>query len=159
MSQPSDIAARRVTPEPDASGSTWEAALGADASFGVAHHDDLRLGAWGEARTTTGPVGGAELVLEGLSPHPYASRIGGAGSLVLRAGGNTRVLTAALGLGYVGSFPNGDPWVSWARHVVAARVMLSVNRAAEDPRDWSATVGLEVDPIGAVHALFDVFVR
>ena len=159
MSQASDVAARRVTPTTTDAGSTSEAALGVDATLGVGHHDDLRLGAWGEVRTTTGPVGGAELVLVGLSPHPDASRIGGAGSLVLRAGGNTRVITAAVGFGYVGSYPNGDPWVSWARHVVGARVMLSVNRAATDPRDWSATLGLEVAPSGALHALFDVVTR
>lgn len=160
ISQPSDVAARRVTSAPTTeSGSTWEAALGADVTFGVARHDDLRVGAWGEARTTTGPVGGAELVVEGLSPHPYASRIGGAGSLVLRAGGNARVITAGLGVGYVGSYPNASPWIRWVRHVVGARVMLSVNRAAEDPRDWSATLGLEVEPIGALHALYDRVTR
>jgi len=31
-----------------------------------------------------------------------------------------------------------------------------VNRSLDDPRDWSVTVGLEVEPIGAVHAVFDV---
>jgi len=155
----SDVAARRVIPPTTDAGSTWEAALGVDATFGIAHHDNLRLGAWGEMRTTTDPVGGAELVLEGLSPHPYSSRIGGAGSLVLRAGGNTRVITAALGFGYVGSFANSGPWVSWARHVIGARVMLSVNRGAEDPREWSATVGLEVEPIGALHAMYNLVTR
>ena len=159
ISQPSDVAARRVTPEPAEPGSTWEAALGADATFGIARNDDLRLGAWGEARTTTGPVGGAELVLEGLSPHPTSSRIGGAGSLVLRAGGNTRVITAAVGFGYVGSYPSYDPWIGWARHVVGARVMLSVNRGAEDPRDWSATVGLEIEPLGVLHAAWNRVTR
>ena len=155
MSGSSDVAARRVTPPTMDAGSTWEAALGVDATFGIAHHDDLRLGAWGEARTTTDPVGGAELVLEGLSPHSHASRIGGAGSLVLRAGGNTRVITAAVGFGYVGSFASVDPWIGWARHVVGARVMLSVNRGAEDPREWSATGGLEVEPIGVLHAAWN----
>ena len=159
LSHSSDIAARRVTPPTTASRSTWEGAIGVDATFGIAHHDDLRLGAWGEARTTTDPVGGAELVLEGLSPHPYASRIGGAGSLVVRAGGNTRVITAALGFGYVGSYPSYDPWVSWARHLVGARVMLTVNRGAEDPREWSATVGLEIEPIGALHAAYNLVTR
>jgi len=159
LSQSSDVAARRITPPSTDSHSTSEGALGVDATFGIAHGDNLRLGAWGEVRTTTDPVGGAELVLEGLSPHPYSSRIGGAGSLVLRAGGNTRVITAALGFGYVGSYPNDDPWVSWARHIVGARVMLSVNRAAEDPRDWSATLGLEIEPIGALHAAYNLVTR
>jgi hypothetical protein len=132
---------------------TWEAAASADLTFWVAHDGDLRLGGWGEIRTSSGLVAGAELVIEGLPPHPYDSRIGGAGSLVLRAGGNARVVTGALGLGYVGSFPRRDPWLRWADHVVGARIVASVNRSLEDPRDWSVTVGVEVEPIGAVRAL------
>jgi hypothetical protein len=151
-----DVAARRITPPMVDSTSITEAALGVDLTYGVARHGDLRVGAWGEVRTSSDPVAGAELVLEGLSPHPYDSRIGGTGSLVLRAGGNSRVITGALGFGYVGSFPRFDPWVRWARHVVGARVVLSVNRAIDQPRDWSTTVGLEVEPVGALHALFDL---
>lgn len=155
-SQQPDAVARRVT-APDAGlASTWEAALAADVTFGVARDGDLRLGAWGELRTSSGPVAGAELVLEGLPPAPYDSRIGGTGSLVLRAGSNAHVITAALGFGYVGSFPRSDPWVRWARHVVGARVLVSVDRAVDQPHDWSATLGLEVEPIGAVHALLDL---
>jgi hypothetical protein len=156
-SQTSEVAARRVTAVPVAdTASTWEAAAGADLTFRVSRDGDLRFGAWGEVRTTSGPVAGAELVLEGLPPHPYTSRIGGAGSLVLRAGANDRIITGALGFGYVGSFPSYDPWISWARHVVGARVVVSVNRAIDAPHDWSATLGVEVDPIGAVHALYDL---
>ncbi|HEY5949336.1 MAG TPA: hypothetical protein VIV40_27770 [Kofleriaceae bacterium] len=153
-----DVIARSVTvPMPEVgSAPMWEAAVAADLTFGLARHGDLRLGVWGEARTSSDPVAGAELVLEGLSPHPYGSRIGGAGSLVLRAGANTRVVTGALGFGYVGSWPRSDPWIRWARHVVGARVVVSVNRAIDEPQDWSATVGLEVEPIGAVHALLEL---
>ncbi len=155
-SQRSDVIARRVTVPEAGSTSTWEAAVAADLTFGVARHGDLRVGVWGEARTSSEMVAGGELVLEGLPPHPYGSRIGGAGSLVLRAGANDRIVTGALGFGYVGSFPRTDPWIRWARHVVGARVVVSVNRAIDEPHDWSATLGLEVEPIGAVHALIDV---
>jgi hypothetical protein len=31
-----------------------------------------------------------------------------------------------------------------------------VNRAIDEPHDWSATVGLEVEPIGAIHAIYDL---
>lgn len=30
------------------------------------------------------------------------------------------------------------------------------NRALDEPHDWSATIGLEVEPIGAIHALLDL---
>lgn len=157
-SEQPDIAARRVTtPATESiSTSTWEAALAADVTFGIARHGDLRIGAWGEVRTSSNPVVGGELVLAGLSPHPYTSRIGRTGSLVLRLGANDRIVTGALGVGYVGSFPRFDPWIRWARHVVGARVVVSMNRSLDDPHDWSATVGFEVEPIGALHALHDL---
>lgn len=152
-----ELIARRVTMPPElGSVSTSEAAVAADLTFAVARDGNLRLGAWGEVRTSSDPVAGAELVLEGLPPHPYDSRIGGTGSVVLRAGANARIVTGALGFGYVGSFPRSAPWIRWARHVVGARVVVSVNRTIDEPRDWSATAGLEVEPIGAVHALFDL---
>jgi hypothetical protein len=153
------VLARAVTPPMAGIASTWEAALAADLSFRLARDGHLRLGAWGEARTSSGPVAGAELVVEGLPPHPGESRIGGAGSLVLRAGANAHIVTGALGFGYVGSFPRSDPWIPWARHMVGARMVMSVNRSMDEPRDWSATVGLELEPIGAFHALLDLVTR
>lgn len=60
--------------------------------------------------------------------------------------------------GLLGSFPNWHPWIRWARHVVGARVVLSVNRA-RDSDDWSATVGVEIEPIGALHAAFNYMTR
>jgi hypothetical protein len=152
------VLARRVTPpEPEpASSPTWEAAIAADVTFGLAQQGNVRIGAWGELRTSSGPVAGGELVVEGLPPHPLASRIGGAGTIVLRAGGNAHVVTTALGVGYVGSWPRDDPWIRWAGHLVGARLVASMNYSLDDPRDWSATIGVEVEPIGAVHAVVDV---
>ena len=135
-----------------------QAALAADVTLGIARGGDVRLGAWGEVRTSSEPVVGGELVFEGLTPHSYTSRIGRAGSLVLRAGGNARVITGALGVGYVGAFPRFDPWIRWARHVVGARAVLTFDRSLDDPRDWSATIGLEIEPIGALHGLYDTVV-
>lgn len=95
-------------------------------------------------------------MIEDLPPHPWSSRIGGAASVVLRAGGNGHVVTGALGVGYVGSWPRSDPWIGWAGHVVGGRVVVSMNRSLDDPRDWSATLGLELEPTGAVHAAIDL---
>jgi hypothetical protein len=156
--QPSAIA-RSLTPPMAESSSMWEAAAGADLTFRVALDGNLRLGAWGEVRTSSDPVVGAELVLEHLPPSPDSSRIAGSGSLVLRAGANGHVVTGALGIGYLGSWPSHAPWLPWARHVVGARVVASINRSTDDPREWSATIGLEVDPIGAVHAVFDLVTK
>jgi hypothetical protein len=158
-SQHPRVLARTLTPPMEESSSTLEAAVAADLTFRVARNGDVRLGAWGELRTSSGPVVGGELIIEGLPPHPYVSRIDGSGSLVLRAGGNAHVVTTALGFGYVGSWPRYDPWIRWARHVVGARLVATMNRSLDDPRDWSATLGLEVEPIGVVHAVLDLATR
>jgi hypothetical protein len=151
-----DVIARRVTPPAVGSASTWEAAVAADVTVRVARDGNVRLGAWGEVRTSSDPVAGAELVLAGLPPHPYGSRIGGSGSIVLRVGANAHVITTGVGFGYVGSWPQHDPWIRWVRHVVGARIVTTMNRSLDDPRDWSATVGLEVEPLGVAHALVDL---
>ena len=68
-------------------------------------------------------------------------------------------MTTAIGFGYMGSWSRSDPWVGFATHVVGVRVVALVNRSLDDSRDWSATLGVEVDPIGAVqyavHRVFD----
>jgi hypothetical protein len=153
------VLARTLTPPMAESSSTFEAAAAAELTFRVARNGDVRLGAWGELRTSSGPVVGGELVVEGLPPHPYVSRIDGSGSLVLRAGGNAHVVSTALGFGYVGSWPRHDPWIPWARHVVGARLVAAMNRSLDDPREWSATVGVEIEPIGVVHAVLDLATR
>jgi hypothetical protein len=152
-SQHSGVTARSITePAPTGSTSTFEAAATADVTFGLAHDGDLRVGAWGELRTTSGPIAGGELVVEGLPPHAHSSD--GTGSLVLRLGANPSVITGELGVGYVGSWT--PPTIRWLRHLVGARVVVAVTRAIDQPHDWSATVGLEVEPIGLVHAIVDL---
>lgn len=158
-SRPPDIAVRGITqPMPESSG-IGEAGLAVDLSVSVARGGDVRLGAWGEMRTSSGPVLGGELIVEGLPPHPYSSSFHGSGGLVLRAGANKHIVTTAIGFGYLGSWSRSDPWLGFASHVVGVRVVALVNRSLDNSRDWSATLGVEVDPIGAVqylvHRLFD----
>jgi hypothetical protein len=150
------VLARRLTPPEGESAPIWEAAVAAELTVGIARDGALRLGAWGELRTSSGPVAGGELVLEGLPPHPWDSPIRGEGSVVLRAGGNGHVVTGAVGVGYIGSRPRSDPWIAWAGHAVGARVVASMNHSLDDPRDWSATIGVELEPIGALHAVLDL---
>jgi hypothetical protein len=146
--------AARGTVQPVAEAHTiLEGALGADASVGVARHGDLRLGAWAEMRTTSGPVLGGELIVAGFSRHTTTHDFDGSGGIVLRAGGNGSVVTGAIGFGYSGSWARSDPWISWARHAAGVRVVASMTRSSTE---WSTTVGLELDPIGALHALVDL---
>lgn len=161
-SQPdANVAAREVTPPPmtmKGSPASVEAAAGADMTLGMALHGKLRVGAWGELRTSSAPVLGAELVLEHLPANPYGRWVDGA-ELVLRAGAGLHVITGAIGVGYVGAWPRRDPWIHSARHVVGGRLVVSTNRSTDDPRDWSATIGVEVDPTAIVHAVLDLATR
>jgi len=151
------VLARTLTPPSDPeSASIWEAALTTELTVGIARHGDVRVGAWGELRTSSGPVVGGELALEALSPRPHGDRIRGGGSVVLRAGGNAHVVTGALGFGFLGAWPVDGSWIHWVGHVVGARLVASINHSRDDPRDWSATIGLEVEPIGAVRAVLDL---
>jgi hypothetical protein len=159
-SRPPDIAVRGIAqPMPESSG-VGDAGLGADLSASVAQGGEVRLGAWAEVRTSSGgAMLGGELIVEDLPPHPYAAPFDGSGSLVLRAGANKHVVTTAIGFGYVGSWSRSDPRAGFATHIVGVRVVALVNRSLDDSRDWSATLGVEVDPIGAVqyavHRVFD----
>lgn len=150
---PPSLLARAIHPSAGEVGSTWEAALGAEVTLGIAKEGELRLGAWSELRTTSGPVVGGELVIEGLPPHPYDSAIHGTGTVVLRAGANEHVATWAVAFGYVGSVPSFDPWVTWARHLVGMRFVASTTYALDNPHDWSTTFGVELEPIGVLAYL------
>jgi hypothetical protein len=136
-----------VQPAPVVAG-TGEAALGADVSVAVAGHGNVRLGAWGEVRTSSGPVLGGELLVHGLPPHPDVFRID-SGGLVLRGGGNAHVFTTAIGYGYVGTWSGRDDWTG-RHYLVGVRLVASMTRSVDDARDWSATLGVELEPIAAV---------
>ncbi|MFT3696101.1 MAG: hypothetical protein QM831_23385 [Kofleriaceae bacterium] len=132
--QPS-ILARSTTAPSLALDTTFEAALDAELTLGVARDRTIRLGAYGELRTLTDPVVGGELMFEDTH------------TLVVRAGGGAHVFTAGLGFGWTDTHPE------WAHHVFGPRVMTTFDHSTDDPRAWSLTIGLEVDPIGVVQKL------
>lgn len=39
---------------------------------------------------------------------------------------------------------------------IGARFVLAATRAYRDPRDWTATLGLEVEPVGALRYLLGI---
>jgi hypothetical protein len=124
---------------------TGEAALGADVSVSYAGHGNARVGAWGEIRTSSGPVVGGEL-LTLIPRHSYGL---GGGGLVIRAGGNAHVFTAAIASGYFAPWSQSDDWAG-RHHLVGVRLVASMTRSVDDVGGWSATLGVELDPIGAV---------
>jgi hypothetical protein len=150
-------AARATTPTPTVDHhSTWEAALGADFSLPIANHGDLRLGAWAEARTSSGPVLGGELIVDAVPRHLDMFLFDGQGILALRAGGNGHVVTAAIAYGYLAPWKLFGPWNGATRYMIGVRLVASATRSLDDPRDWSAIAGLEVEPIGALRYLLGI---
>jgi hypothetical protein len=143
--------ARGTTPPLSEMSAVNEAALAADVSMRVADRGNIRLGAWGEVRTTSGPVLGGELIVEGLPPRPYTSDFSGSGSVVLRVGGNAHAVTSTVGFGYVGFWGPSEYSRPVIRELVGFRVVASMTRSTDDPRDWCATFGVELEPIGVLR--------
>ncbi len=141
--------ARTITPLPTSERSgAWDAAAGADLSLGVARDGNLRLGAWGEARMSSGPVLGVELLVEGLPRRLSA----GDGLVALRVGGNAHAVTTALAYGYHASWSYDHP-----RYTIGLRVVGAVTRSLDDRRDWTATAGIELEPLGVLRYVMHWF--
>ncbi len=148
-SHASHIVARAITPPPASERSeAWEAAAGADLSLPVARDGNLRVGAWAEARTSSGPVLGVELLVEAL-PRRLSS---GDGMFALRLGGNADAVTAALAYGYHAPWSYDHP-----HYTTGLRVVTAVTRSLDDSRNWTVTAGLEVEPLGALRYVMSWF--
>jgi len=114
----------------------------------------VRLGAWAELRGWDLPLVGGELTLipGNLDLFQYT----GKSAITLRAGGNPDLLTAQLGLGY------RAPWDLFGkqprnnRYIIGASLVATVTQSRFDPHDWSATVGLELEPLGALRYVLGV---
>lgn len=155
-SEPVDTIARGSTLAAAEQHSTWETALGADLTLPVGRDGNVRLGTWAEVRTSSGPVVGGELVLDALPRHLDLFQFDGEGTLQVRAGGNAHVGTAALAYGYLAPWSLSGPWEGASRYMIGVRLVVSATRSLDDPHDWSATVGLEVEPIGALRYLMSI---
>jgi len=132
----------------------WEVALGADATIAVAR--DVRVGPWVELRTSSDPMIGGELVVtrvpETLDMFWYKGR----GVLAVRAGGNRELATAAISYGYQAPWDLMRPRHGRTRYMIGLRAVVTATRAVDDPRIWSTTLGLEVEPVGALRYLLGI---
>ena len=141
-------ATRVTTPPAERKGqdTAYELALGGDMTIGVAMHEDLRVGPWMELRGTT------SLVPRTIDMFLYR----GQGVLALRAGGNARRVTGQIAYGYLAPWDLFGTAHGDSRYMIGVRFVASYTRAVEDPRDWLATIGIEVEPVGALRYLLGI---
>lgn len=151
----SDTAARTTTPTPptddDSHHGHWELGAGVEASLVLTRHS--RIGAWAELRGRQG-FGGAELIITGAPRSIDMFLYQGEGVLALRGGiGPDQQQTAALAYGY------RCPWKMFGdaprstRYEIGARIALTVTRS---PTEWSSTLGIELEPVGALRYLLGI---
>jgi hypothetical protein len=80
----------------------------------------------------------------------------GQSAITARAGGNPDQLTAQLGVAYrapwnlFGTKPRSN------RYMIGVGVVATATQSRHDPHDWSATVGLEFEPIGALRYVLGI---
>lgn len=149
------LAAGTIAPPPAPDAWGWDGALGADLTLGVASGGDVRIGPWIELRGFRA-VAGAELALTGAPRSLDLFQYDGQGILVLRAGASDRVVTGAIAYGYLAPWRLWGPWSQPSRYMIGVRLVATATRALDDPRDWSVTGGLEVEPVGAIRYLLGI---
>jgi hypothetical protein len=136
---------------------TWEAGFGAEATLGLTARGNLRVGPWFEARGLRELVAGAEVVFTAVPKSIDLFQYRGQGILAVRAGANLDRVTAQIAYGYLAPWnlfrpSRGGP----ARYMIGARVAGSFTRSIEDPTDWSATLGLEIEPFGTLRYVLGI---
>ncbi|HEY5922255.1 MAG TPA: hypothetical protein VIV11_11320 [Kofleriaceae bacterium] len=124
-----------------------DAALGADVTLPIPT-SKVRLGPWIELRPQ-GVFGGAEVSIAGddLDMFMYD----GERVYTLRAGSSMTHLTGAFAFGYRCPWKLWGPYSSATRYMIGARLVASATRSVADPNDWSMSLGIEFEPIGALR--------
>lgn len=131
----------------------WEMGAGAELNVPVG---GLRVGPWIEARTSSGVVAGGQITVAGVPRKLDMFWYEGEGVMLVRVGGNREIRTAAVSYGY------RAPWKLWgegkrnSRYRIGVRMVASVTQANADPTLWSATLGLETEPVGALRYLLGI---
>jgi hypothetical protein len=131
----------------------WTFSAGAEATLPLTH--SVRIGPWLGLHDLE-PMAGAELAITRHPSHFDLFWYDGEGVWTLRGGGGRDHMTAALAWGYRCPWKLWGPYTRGSRYEIGARFVLAATRAYDDPRDWTATLGLEVEPVGALRYVFGV---
>lgn len=149
-----DLRDESATPPAPATGqdTTWELGFGAEATLGITERGNLRIGPWFEVRGLREIVAGGEVVITAAPKSIDLFQYKGQGILAVRGGANLDRVTAQVAYGYLAPWnlfrrPGRGP----ARYMIGARVGATFTRSIADPTDWSATLGLEIEPFGTLR--------
>ena len=153
-----EIRPRTVGPVPieDDRMQGWEVGGGIDLTLGVGRGGNVRMGPWAEVRTSSDAVVGGALVVAGVPRKLDMFWYEGEGILVVRAGGNRDVRTAAVSYGYRAPWNLFRPARGTTRYMIGVRMVGSITQSREDEGVWSATLGLETEPVGALRYLLGI---
>lgn len=152
--EPADLAAIGAQPLPrETQILTWATGLGAEVSIPLGRR--LRAGLWAELAGLE-PMGGAELVLTRAPARLDLFWYTGEGVWTVRAGGGRDHATAAIARGYRAPWTLWGPYDRTSRYEIGVRVVVAATRAYADPSDWSATLGIEFEPVGALRYLLGI---
>jgi hypothetical protein len=80
----------------------------------------------------------------------------GEGVFIVRGGGNHEVVTASVAYGYRCPWDLWGPWTGTTRYMIGVRFVATATRSIEDPDDFTATIGLETEPVGALRYLLGI---
>ena len=149
-SAPADNVARStLPPETHEQQTMWDAALGVDLTLPLPTRK-VRMGPWIELRPQ-GVFAGAELSIAGDDLDMFFYE--GERVYTLRAGSSMTHLTGAFAYGYRCPWKLWGPYSSATRYMIGVRLVASVSRSVDDPKDWSGSLGLELEPIGSLRYL------
>jgi len=152
-STPATALARTTQPAPPEQHLAWTFSAGAEVTLPLTHA--VRLGPWlGLAGLE--PVAGAEVQITRAPAEVEMFFYRGEGVWTVRAGGGPEHATAAVAWGYRCPWRLWGPYTRATRYEIGARIVLAATRAYRDPQDWSATLGLEIEPVGAVRYLLGI---
>jgi hypothetical protein len=149
------VTARTIgpTPAPPDTSTTWAFEAGADVTVPVGRA--IRVGPWIGLHGLEPVIGGEVQVTRApASLDLFFYR--GEGVWIVRGGGGPDHATAAIAWGYRCPWRLWGPYSRTTRYEIGARIVLGVQRAYRDPADWSATLGLEVEPAGALRYLLGI---
>jgi hypothetical protein len=151
--RPDSLARTTTQPQPTDQHLAWSFDAGVDVTVPITHA--VRFGPWIGLQGLE-PMVGAEVSVTRAPAEVDMFWYRGEGVWTLRGGGGRDHATAAIGWGYRCPWKLWGPYARTTRYEIGARIILNVNRAYADPADWSTTLGIEFEPVGAIRYVLGI---